>query len=108
MGEAMRFSDWERSLRTLAAVVGAWGDLGGAGSVDLLDKAVVARVFGAAPKIETSDRVPQDPSLARTLLAGAVAHAYAAAKAPGPRWDALLAALSTDANAKAAAGAEKK
>ena len=108
MGETMRFSDWERSLRTLAAVVGPWGDLGGAGAVDLLDKLVVARVFAAAPKVETSDRVPQDPSLARTLLAGAVAHAYAAAKAPAPKWDALLAALTSDANAKAAAEAERK
>lgn len=108
MSDGMRFSDWERSVRTLARVVDGWADLGGAGSIDLLDKLVVARVFAAGPKVETSDRVPQDPGLARLELARAVARAYAAAKAPSPRWDALLASLAADAGAKAAAEGERK
>lgn len=108
LGETMRFSDWERSLRTLAAIVGAWADVGGAGAPDALEKGVVARVFLAAPKVETSDRVPQDPSLARTALATAVGRAYAAAKAPDAKWTALLGALAADEQAKAAATAERK
>ena len=108
MGDGMRFSDWERSVRTLAVVVEASADLGGAQPVDLLDKAVVARVFAAGPKVETSERVPQDPDLARAELARAVARAYAAAKAPAARWDALLASLPANAGSKAAAEAERK
>lgn len=107
MSDAMRFSDWERSAFTLARVVSAWGDLGGAGCVDVLDKLVVARVFAAGPKVETSERVPQDPGLARAELARAVGHAYAAAKAPSAKWDALLASLSADAGARAAAEAAR-
>ncbi|MFO0932698.1 MAG: hypothetical protein U1E39_08305 [Planctomycetota bacterium] len=108
MGESMRFSDWERGVGTLAAIVGAWADVGGAGPPDALDKGVVARVFAAAPKVETSDRVPQDPGLARAALATAVGRAYAAGKAPDARWTALLAALASDEKAKAAAAAERK
>lgn len=104
----MSFSDWERSVYTLARVISAWGDLGGAGSVDLLDKLVVARVFAAGPKVETSERVPQDPGLARAELARAVGHAYAVAKAPAAKWDALLVSLSADAAAKQAAESERK
>jgi len=95
-------------VRTLAALVGAWADLGGAHAAEVLDKAVVARVFAAAPKVETSDRVPQDPSLARTELARAVARAYAAEKAPPAAWETLLASLAGDANAKAAATEERR
>ncbi|HVG94608.1 MAG TPA: hypothetical protein VND21_09180, partial [Planctomycetota bacterium] len=107
-GETMRFSDWERSLSTLARIVGAWADLGGKGAPEALDASVVARIFAAPPRIETSDRVPQDPSRARTELAAAAGRAYQAAGAPGPRWESLLGALTTDANAKAAAAAERK
>jgi len=107
-GPAMSFSDWERGLRTLTALVTAWATLGGAHAPEVLDKLVVARVFAAGPKVETSDRVPQDPSVARTGLARAVAKAYVAGKASAPAWDALLAALAADANAKAAAVEERK
>jgi len=108
MGETMRFSDWERSVRTLAVVVNAWAELGGGGAADVLDKTVVARAFAAPPKVETSERVPQDPGVARATLAAAVGRAYAAAKAPDARWAALLAALASDERAKAAAEAERK
>jgi len=107
-GASMSFSDWERGLRTLAAVVTAWATLGGAHAPEVLDKLVVARVFAAGPKVDTSDRVPQDPGVARAELARAVAKAYAAAKAPAAAWDALLASLATDANARAAAAEERK
>ncbi len=108
MAETMRFSDWERGVRTLAFVVGAWADLGGSTSSDLLDKVIVTRIFAGAPKVETSDRVPQDPGLARLELARSVARAYAGAKATPRQWDALLASLASDANAKAAAEGERK
>jgi hypothetical protein len=108
MGETMRFSDWERSLLTLAAVVSAWADVGGAAAPEALEKGVVARVFQAPPKVETSERVPQDPSLARVALATSVARAYAAAKAPDARWATLLSALAADEKARAAAEAERK
>lgn len=107
-GPAMSFSDWERGLRTLATLVTAWATLGGAHAPEVLDKVVVARVFAAGPKVETSDRVPQDPGVARVELARAVGKAYAAGKASALAWDALLAALSADANAKAAAVEARK
>ncbi len=107
-GPSMSFSDWERGLRTLSALVTAWADLGGEHAAEVLDKFVVARVFAAGPKVETSDRVPQDPSVARTELARAVARAYAVSRAPAAAWDALLASLAGDANAKAAATEERK
>ena len=107
-GEAMAFSDWERSLGTLAAIVSAWADVGGAAAPETLEKGVVARVFQAAPKVETSDRVPQDPSVARTALATAVGRAYAEGRAAEAKWTALLAALASDERARAAAAAERK
>ncbi len=107
-GPSMSFSDWERGVRTLAALVSAWADLGGAHAAEVLERTVVARVFAAGPKVETSDRVPQDPSLARTELARAVARAYAAEKAPAAAWDALLGSLAGDANARGAASEERK
>ena len=107
-GPSMSFSDWERGLRTLSALVTAWADLGGEHAAEVLDKFVVARVFAGGPKVETSDRVPQDPSVARSELARAVAKAYAVSRAPDGAWDALLASLAGDANAKAAATEERK
>lgn len=107
-GDLMRFSDWERGTRTLAVVVDAWATLGGAGAPEALEKSVVARVFAAAPKVETSDRVPQDPGAARALLAAATGRAYAAAAAPDAAWKTLLAALASDEKARAAAAAERK
>ena len=104
----MCFSDWERSLLTLAGIVSAWADLGGAGAPERLDKDVVGKLFAAPCKVQTSERVPQDPSFARSALATAVGKAYAAAKAPAARWDSLLSALSSDEKAKAAAETERK
>jgi predicted esterase len=102
-GSGMRFSDWQRSVGTLAAVVEAWAAVPGKDVVAVLDRTVVARVLAASVKVETSERVPQDPSAARTALAKAVATAYAKAKAPDARWNALLEALSSDPKARAAA-----
>jgi hypothetical protein len=103
----MRFSDWERSLLTLAGVVTAWAELGGHGAPDAIDRSVVAKIFSNPPTVEVSERVPQDPSSARSALASAIGKAYAAAKAPPARWDALLASLASDEKAKAAAEGER-
>jgi hypothetical protein len=103
----MRFSDWQRSVGTLAAVVEAWAAVPGKDVVAVLDRTVVTRVFAASVKVETSDRVPQDPSGARTALAKAVGAAYVKAKAPDARWSALLEALSSDPKARAAAEAAR-
>jgi hypothetical protein len=91
MGETMRFSDWERSLGTLAAIVGAWADVGGAGAPDALEKGLVARVFLAPPKVETAPR-PQDLACARG--ARDCRRPRAAGKAPVPVDRAL--ALASD------------
>jgi hypothetical protein len=104
----MRYSDWERSVSTLAEVVEAWAAVGGKDAVAVLEKSVVPKVFEANVKVETSDRVPQDPGRARVALAKAVAQAYAKAGAPAARWDALLAALASDPKAKAAAEAARR
>ena len=53
--------------------------------------------------IQTSQRVPQDPSAQRAAMARAVAQAYKRTNAPAARWEALLAALSGDAKARSAA-----
>ena len=107
-GEQMRFSDWQRSLGTLAALVGAWADLGGKGAVGALEKGLVPKVLGRTTKVDTSERVPQDPSRAFQALAKAVARCYAAEKAPAAAWEALLAACGSDAGAKSAVEAARK
>ena len=107
-GADMRFSDWQRGVGTLAALVAGWAAVGGKDAPAVLEKSVVARVFANTPKIETSDRVPQDPSVVRTALAQAAGAAYAAAGAPAERWAALLAALEGDPKARAAAAASKR
>ena len=75
-GSEMRFSDWTRSLGTLAAIVEAWGALGAKGAVAALEKGLVPKVLGRSTKVGTSERVPQDPSTAFVALALAVAKAY--------------------------------
>jgi dienelactone hydrolase len=107
-GDGMRFSDWQRSLTTLAALVGAWADLGGRGAAGALEKGLVPKVLGRTTKVDTSERVPQDPSRAFQALAKAVARCYAAEKAPAAAWEALLAACAGNAPAKAAVEAARK
>lgn len=106
-GGTMRFSDWQRAVGTLANVVDAWSEVPSKELVAVLDRAVVARVLAVKLKVEVSDRVPQDPSTARVALAKAVGTAYAKAKAPDARWQALLDALVVDEKAQAAAAAAR-
>jgi hypothetical protein len=106
-GGTMRFSDWHRSLGTLAEVVGAWSEVPSKETVSVLDRAAVARVLAVVVKVEVSDRVPQDPAPAFVTLSKAVATAYAKAKAPDARWQALLQAVATIPNAKAAVEAAR-
>ena len=103
MGEGMRYSDWQRSVTTLSELVAAWAALGAKDAVPTLEKSVVAKVFAANVKVETSERVAQDPSQARASLAKAVGAAYVKAQAPDAKWEALLAALAADPKARAAA-----
>jgi dienelactone hydrolase len=107
-GEQMRFSDWQRSLGTLASLVGAWADLGGRDATTALEKGLVPKVLGRTTKVDTSERVPQDPSKAFQALAKAVARCYAAGKASAGAWDALLAACGQDGPSKAAVEAARK
>ena len=64
-------------------------------------------MFGKPPAVETSERVPQDPSRARVALAGALGKAYAACGADDAAWTQLLDTLADDAKAKAAAAAAR-
>jgi hypothetical protein len=107
MGSSVRISDWERTLFTLAPVVEAWGALAAKGDPTFLKKTVVARVLAPQHKVEISDRVPQDPSEARTALAKSIASAFRKRSASPSDWDALLAALSSDSRAQAAASASR-
>jgi hypothetical protein len=108
MGSGMRFSDWERSLGALTALAAAWGGCGAKGAVGPLEKGVVARVLGRTTKVETSERVPQDPGVAFRALAKAVAACFAAAKAPDAAWDALQKACGSDTKAQADVTAARK
>jgi hypothetical protein len=105
MGSKVRISDWERTLYTLAELVAAWHALAAPGDVAALEKTVVKRVLLPQHEVETSDRVPQDPSEARTALATKVGEAFAARNASPKSWDALLAALANDEKARGAAAA---
>jgi hypothetical protein len=107
MGSEIRISDHERALPTLAAVVDAWSDLASKGDPSVLSRAIVARVFAPQHKVEISDRVPQDPSEARTLLAKSVASAFRKHGATSSQWDALLSSLSHDDRAKTAAASAR-
>lgn len=77
-GDTMRFSDHERGVRTLAALVEAWADLGEAQPAavakakESLRKAGLAGVLDAGPRVETSERVAQDPEAAKAALRAAV------------------------------------
>jgi len=75
-GGKVAFSDWERSVPTLTALVDAWASLPGRGDPAALDGTVVKRVLARHDEVETSERVPQDPAAARTALVRAVTKAY--------------------------------
>ena len=108
MGKGVRYSDWRRSTDVLADLVDAWAELATPeAKVSFLEKTVVARVLAPQHEVETSERVPQDPSAARTAIARAIAKAYKRTQASPDRWAKLVAALGNDAKAQAAVEALK-
>ena len=103
------FSDWERSLNTLAALCASWGTLAAdLGNAKALCKTVVARVLKPNHAVRTSERVPQDPSRARTALVDAVAKSFARAKASDKEWEQLARAVADHARATAAVERARK
>ena len=99
----MRYSDWRRSLAVLVALADAWATLAPADAkADVFGKTVVARVLAPQHEIQTSSRVPQDPSAARVALVRAIAKAYKQTNAGEDRWAALEAAVSNDEAARSA------
>jgi len=108
MGEQMRYSDWHRVSTVLADLTEAWAALAPTdASPGVLEKAVVRRVLAPQHKVQTSKRVPQDPSTTRTAIARAVAQGYKRTNASGAHWSALFAALANDERARAAAASLK-
>ncbi len=108
MSDGMRYSDWRRSTNVLAELVSAWAELAPADAKPgVLEKVLVQRVLQPQHKVETSQRVPQDPSATRTAMAVAIAQAYKRTNAPAARWTKLLEALANDAKALSAASALK-
>ncbi len=102
----LSYSDWRRATHVLVALVRAWADLADpASSTTVLEKVLVQRVLAPQHQIETSSRVPQDPSSARMALAQAVARAYKHTSASAEPWARLRAALANDAKAEAAVAA---
>ena len=72
-----------------------------------LDRIVVARVFQPQHKVQTSERVPQDPSRARVAMAQAIGEAYKRTNADGALWERLVNALANDSKAQSTASALK-
>lgn len=108
-GQRMHFSDWKRSITTLAALVEAWAGLATPDAeVDDLAGVCLDTVFGEAVEVRTSERVPQDPSAMRVALAGALGKAYKAADADDASWQRLLAALEAWPRSMRAAEAARK
>ncbi len=106
--DGMRYSDWRRSTNVLAELVAAWSDLATPDAKPaLLEKVLVQRVLAPQHQVQTSRRVPQDPSSLRTALAQAIAKAYKRTQASEERWTNLLAAVANDAKAAAAVEALK-
>ncbi len=106
MKPAMRYSDWRRSSNVRAALADAWAALASAESdAKALERTIVERVLAPQHEIQTSSRVPQDPSTARAAMAVAVAKAYKRTNAAPARWEKLLAALANDPRARSAAAA---
>ncbi|MHC5009698.1 MAG: hypothetical protein ACYTG6_01975 [Planctomycetota bacterium] len=107
MGDGMRFSDWERIVPTLASIVASWAATPVQGDASDLDRTVVRRLLAAGHLVSTSERVPQDPSVARAALAGAVATAYAAWGADDDAWERLQDAVKDDDRARRAVAARR-
>ncbi len=108
-GERMHFSDWRRSINTLAAVVDAWGVLATPeADVADLSSVCVRTVFGRSIDVRTSDRVPQNPDQMRNALAKALGTAYRAAGADAAAWDGLLEAMEAYPAARSAAASQRK
>jgi len=80
-GTKVAFSDWQRAVPTLTELIDAWAALPTPGDPRALDATVVKRVLAPGHVVDTSERVPQDPSAARKALVAAVTKAYVA-------WDA--------------------
>jgi hypothetical protein len=108
MGGTMRFSDWDRGAPLLAALVEAWGALDASGDAATLERLVVRGPLDPTLQVETSERVPQDPSVGRAALAGAVAACYARWGADAARFDRLAEAVASDSRAKAAVAAKRR
>ena len=106
MGEGMRYSDWQRATGVLASLLEAWAAVASAdANADPLDRVLVARVLAPQHAVQTSERVPQDPSRTRSAMAQAVARGYKRTNADAALWDRLLAALANDSKAQSAAAA---
>jgi dienelactone hydrolase len=106
-GGKIRYEDWARVVPTLAELVDAWGRLPGKGDARALERAVVARVLEPAHDVETSQRIPQDPSRSRAALAGAVARAFAAWDADELLRERLRESVKADPKAVAAVDAAR-
>jgi dienelactone hydrolase len=108
MSSGMRYSDWHRSSTVLAELLGAWSTLAPEDARSApLERSVVVRVLEPQHKVETSERVPQDPSQTRAAIAAALGRAYKRTNAESGPWDKLLAALGNDEKARAAAEAAR-
>jgi len=106
MKPKMRYSDWRRATTVLAALAEAWAILATSETkADALEKTIVQRVLVPQHEIQTSSRVPQDPSATRAAMAVAVAKAYKRTNAPAAMWERLLASLANDPKARSAAAA---
>jgi dienelactone hydrolase len=106
MNGGLCYSDWRRSTNVLVALVRAWAELAApTSSTSVLEKVLVPRVLAPQHQVETSSRVPQDPSNTRTALARAIAKAYKRTSASAEPWARLRAALANDAKAQAAVAA---
>ncbi len=107
-GKEMRYSDWNRSTTVLADLVAAWASLAPADAKPaVLEKVLVQRVLQPQHKVQTSSRVPQDPSATRAAMARAIAQAYQRTNAPAESWTRLLNAVAPDPKAHAAVAALK-
>ncbi len=103
-GPTMDFADWQRSLGVLVPLVEAWTALAAPKRpIAPLERHVVTAVLAPKHAVRTSDRVPQDPSIARTALGKALRGALTKAAAPEASWQRLDAALANDEAARAAA-----
>ena len=102
----MRYSDFRRAASVLVELAEAWAALAPADAdAGALGKTIVARVLAPQHAVQTSSRVPQDPSALRVALVQAVGKAYKRTNAAAAAWDALAASVSQDDGAKAAIGA---